>query len=589
MSPKRKSKKIATDKQVCCYRNKIVLWIVVISAIVLLNYYAANQASIILPIFDKIRYGFFLFQKWFLVVVAFLVFAYFLVKEKQLLGIALFKQHLLPIFLIPIFLIIARFISFGHWFYHDDLGIVSYHFYDITLQGQSCCSPGYYSLGLMFLVIRWFGHIFEAYKAVGLFVHSLVGMAIYALANNLQKNKTISLIVALFFVTTTTNYYQTISALEFMGDSFSLLLFILSIYTLIKGYWPSSVIFAAAAMEFGLSRTHFISLPLLLVLWFFAPKASRWKPEWIMSAMAFLILPFTYLRVFGHVTGPNGNTLEWNPIFVYASVLLSVTIPHTIIFPLFKYLRLLTINSPYIAPFFGIAIIIVLILIFAWFVYKKRPATKILFLGLVILFVSIVFPVLRGSRITSDFPGLTNQFLSGVPALSTGYGIFPAFGLVLIIIGLSQNLSFKIFKVAILSLIVFNTISYIKLDSNFADLYAVSERAVNKQMLKIIPDDGKAKIIYIPDRSKFYIALMRFTEIFRAKETIVITSDPREFMKALDKYKPAKDHLYYLALNENTFRIHDWSERLRAYPHNKLENGLKALTQDPNLKFLSAR
>src|SRR3989338_1937891 len=513
MSIKGKSKTITGDK--------IAIWILVISAIALLNYYAVNQSTIHLPIFDNIRYGDFLFQKWLLPIIAFLVFGYFLLKEKHL-STSVLKQHLLPIFLVSIFLITARFISFGHWFYHDDLGIVSYHFYDTSLQGMSCCAPGYYSLGLMFLLIRWFGHVFEAYKAVGLFVHFLVGMIIYVLSNSLQKNKTVSLIVAIFFVTTPTNYYQTISALEFMGDSFSLLLFILAVYTLIKGYWSNSVIFAAAAMEFGLSRTHFISLPLLMVLWFFAPRVSRWKPQWIMSAGAFLILPFTYLRVFGHVTGPNGTELEWNPLFVYASVLLSVTIPHNIIFPLFKNLRVLTSNSPYIAPFIGILIITILFSIFVWFIYKKKSATKILSLGLIILLVSIVFPVLRGSRITSDFLGLTNQFLSGVPALSTGYGIFPAFGLVLILIIIIQNISFKIFKIALVPLIIFNTISYMKLDSNFADLYAVSERAVNKQMLQIVPDDGKAKIIYVPDRSKFYIALMRFIEIFRAKENITI-------------------------------------------------------------------
>lgn len=572
--------------------EKLIIWVVVIVAIFLLNRFTKYQASIHLPIVDNIRYGYFLFQKWFLVVIAFSVFGFSLFKKRKLFNLKLLKAYLLPSFYISISLLIARFGSFNHWFYHDDFGIVGYHFSHLNtsnLQGMNCCAPGYYSLGLMYLVIHWFGHIFEAYKALGLFIHFLAGVSIYALANKLQQNKTVSLLAALFFVTTTTNFYQTISALEFMGDSFSLLLFILSIYTLIAGYWSGSVIFTAAALEFGLSRTHFISLPLLLIIWLFIPKNSRWKPEWILTSLAFLILPLTYLFVFPHITGPSGNALEWNPIFVYASVLFGVTVPQTIIYPTVKYLRLLTDNSPYIVPFLGIAIIIGLILLAVWFIYKKRPAAKTFFLGLVILFVSILIPVLRGSRITSNFQGLTTQYLSGVPALSTGYGIFPAFGLVLLIIGLGQVIQPRIFKIILLSIIVFNIFSYMKLDSNFADMYAVQERAINKQMQNILPADDQTKIIFVPDRSKLYISLLRYTEVFRAKETIIVTSEPDKFMAAMNKYKPAKDHLFYFALNENTFQIHDWSERLRAYPTNKLESGLKILDQDPNHKFLWAR
>lgn len=571
---------------------KYVLWFVVILSIFLLNRFAINQATIRLPIIDNIRYGYFLFQKWFLVVIAFCVFGFSLFKRRKLFNLKLLKTFLLPSVFIAAALLIARFGSFSHWFYHDDFGIVGYHFFFLdtpNLQGMSCCSPGYYSLGLMQLVIRWFGHVFEAYKATGLFVHFLAGVAIYALANRIQKNKTVSLLAALFFVTTTTNFYQTISALEFMGDSFSLLLFILSIYTLVSGYWSSSVIFGAAAMEFGLSRTHFISLPLLIIMWLFVPKINRWKPQWILTSLAFIILPLTYLGLVGHVTGPSGSGLEWNPVFVYASVLFGVVVPHNIIFPVVKYLRLLTGNSPYIVPFLGIAVIAGLLLLGAFIVYKKRHVAKTFLLGLVILFVSIIMPVLRGSRITSNFEGLTTQYMSEVPALSTGYGLFPAFGLVLIIIAIGQIMRPKIFKIALISIIVFNTFSYIKLDSNFAKLYANHERAINKQMESILPIDNQVKIVFVPDRSKLYLSLLRYIEVFRAKETIIITSNPEQFMETVNKYKPTKDHFFYLTLNENTFQIHDWSERLRAYPINKLEGGLKTLDEDPNQKFLWAR
>ena len=78
------------------------------------------------------------------------------------------------------------------------------------------------------------------------------------LFNKFQKNKTLSLLVAIFFITTPTYFRVVWEILSWTGTGFSLILIIIAFYLLISDFWPGVLIFAAAILEWDLGRTHFI-------------------------------------------------------------------------------------------------------------------------------------------------------------------------------------------------------------------------------------------------------------------------------------------------------------------------------------------
>ena len=559
--------------------KKIFPWILVASAVWFNHFYRhgleqslGHQIFYSLPVIGHFRYGLFLAQKWPLVILALLFFFYWLIKQKTLL--TNLKENRFYILIIAIVLLTSHWFSFQRWFEFDDFRVIGHHNAvtgtpDENAMGLS--NSVFYAIGMVYLVVRWFGTNFDLYNSLGLIFYFFTAVVIFSFTLKLQKNKYVALIAALFFITAPTYYRQTLQMQEFIGDGFSVLLFSLTNLMLVSGFYPGAILAAAATLEFGLSRTHFISLTLLLVTIFLAPRIGNLRKGWIISLFTIPTLTLFYLPVFINFFPESVDQVHWsynfsNIIRISDSVF-GVMVPHGIAFNLIWFLRWTFNHHVYISVACG-AILVFGFLGISFFLFRKRKilAAKLVFIGIVTVVAAITFPTLSGIRVIQNTKDLTIQYDDIYPAAPTSYGVFSTFGAVLILIGLGQVVKKNLFRNLSIFLVAFNALTVAKSDIEWARQYSAPERAINPQMMPLIPGDGRVKVIYTPPPTEILSRYIDFFyQLYRIREPLYFTNDGQAFIDMLAKYKPSNEDVYVFAMDTKTYKVTDVSSKVRPY------------------------
>ena len=417
-----------------------LIWLLVISSILLSlfgtrielaggNLVDHTLYKFLLSPFDDVRYGHFIARKLFIVAVAFLVFGYWLKTQKQIFQ--WIKSNLKYIATIGIVLFISRILTFGFWFYNDDTRFFHWHLFcpsqpDCNVQGM--WGPiGLHPIAIFLLVIRWFGTNYTLYNILGLVLFFLAGVAIFALVSKLQKSKFVSLAAAIFFLTTPTYFQGRLLIGEIVNSPFTVLLVVLSIFMLLQKFIPGALIFAAASLAYGVAKTYFIAMPLTLFALFFVKPRST---HIIFFVIAIWLMSLVYFPAFNGAPSAQGKTLTLDQLFVYGDVLLAVTLPHGIAYPLVHLISLVTNGWIYITSSLGF-LIIAAFLVIAFFSYIRG---KIFSAKLTLIAASIIIPTAlvasyMGVRVEHNVAKLVEYHNKlQTPSGATGYGIFPALG-----------------------------------------------------------------------------------------------------------------------------------------------------------------
>lgn len=554
------------------------LWIIIAVAValnfslkILLEQPNGHDIFYSFPLTKTIRYSDYLFQKWNLAIVAFLIFGWWLKRGGNLTKAI--RENAPFIIILVLVTFSSHIFSFNRWFEFDDYRVIGHHFAVEGTPRQNQMGAGssyYYGIGLVYLVVGWFGTHFELYNALGLFIYSLICITIFFFAKRLGANKVIACLIGLFFVTSPTYYRETLIMLELLGDGFKLLLFSLSCFLLIAKFYPGSVIFAVAALEFGISRTHFIALPLILICLLFKNKKEVGR-DWIFALLSFFTMSFMYVSALGTHPPKIIDQTNWISNFPQllriADTIFGVTIQHPIIYTGLSFFKWLLGDYPYVSPIIGGLIVVFFLYLSFWLLIKKRLLqSKLIFLGIVIVVSAIIFPTLMGIRLVYKIDSLTAQYNDIFPAAPTSYGVFSAFGITFILLGISEILRRKLFVRILLILIILNTITLLKSDYDWAKIISQPQRAVNVQLNNLLPYDGKTRVIYTPPPTQIlsrYISY--FHQLYRIKESLNFTNDPQEFIRLLDEYKPSKERVYILIFDTETNEIIDFSYKLRGY------------------------
>lgn len=473
--------------------------------------------------FQNVRYGYWLAKRWFLPVIAVFTLISWLFEQNRLFSFI--KSNKRYILLIFIFLFVARVLSFSHWFYLDDFRFLGNFLQQTTdIQNIPCCGEGYPAQWMMYLVMRWFGTNFYFYNALGLITYFLIGVCIFAIGNKIQNNKFISLLSALFFVTTPTYFHATIAMVDHTGDSFSLLLFSISLYFLLTKSISRCLIFAAAALEFGLSRTHFIALPLIFTSLIHRNNFGM-KNVFIIIVSLFLIsLPYYPILAVREANEYNASTffLNSNNILISANAVSHALVP-------FQFLKVVGNmfapfqNNEYLSPLIGIGLITLLIIL-----SLKSP--KIFLVGGAIIIGSLTFPPMFGVRTDRNTTGFTKELTSSLaPLPSTGYGLFPAFGLAILLISLSRFTNHKTFGKILSIIILFNTLSFIYFDQMWNEIHVNKDKAVIETITTNIPTNGVSKAMFL-DPSAYVVRRNILTTllIYRPNENIIVVDDAKD-------------------------------------------------------------
>lgn len=530
------------------------IWLIVITAI-LLNFYVTitlfrdgvtydlhNILHWLFWPFDNIRYGNYLAKRFFLTGIAFAILIFQTIKNKKVTS--LLHQNILFLFIMFLVLLITHIFSFGHWFYLDDYTFLAHWFTRIKdLQIIPCCAEGYPAMGIMYLVMRWFGNNFYLYNTLSLVILYLIGIVLFMIANKIQKNRIVSLFASLFFLTLPTYFHMTMAMQEFTGDGFSLLLFVTSVYLLLSDYLPEALIFAAAALEFGLSRTYFISLPLLYISRFM--NRDKWGILFVL--ISFPYIPVLGTRAFAHGVNVVSSFSRSRYFMGIGNIIPQITIPYEIIRPLFLILNWFLDKFIYLTSFMGLLIILLLGLI-ALISYLKRKiaASKLFILGILIIFSSALFPPLFGVRIDVIEKSVQNIVNSPTPTQSTAYGLFPGIGLFFIFLSFSLITKKSMFLKISLLLIIFNSLTVMKSDIVWNNDISNRQRTINNFLTKILPKDGKTKIIYIPKGGYIKRSVTNFLSTTLPDENVLIADDVVESENLFKTYNVTPDHLFEL-------------------------------------------
>lgn len=474
--------------------------------------------------FQNIRYGYWLAKRWFLPFIALSTLIPWYLEQNR--GLNFIKSNKKYITLIFVFLFVARILSFTHWFYLDDFRFLGNFLQQTSdIQNIPCCGEGYPAQWIMYLVMRWFGTNFYFYNALGLITYFLIGICIFAIGNKIQNNKFVSLLSALFFVTTPTYFHATIAMVDHTGDSFSLLLFSISLYFLLKKSISRCLIFAAAALEFGLSRTHFIALPLIFTSLIHRNNLGM-KNVFIIIVSLFLIsLPYYPILAVREANEYNASTFFLNSknILISANAVSHALVP-------FQFLKVVGNmftqfpNNEYLSPLIGIGLITLLIIL-----SLKSP--KIFLVGGAIIIGSLTFPPMFGVRTDRNMTGFTKELTSSLtPLPSTGYGLFPALGLTVILIGLLRlTKNRQIFGRLLAFVIIFNTLSFIYFDQMWNEIHVNKDKAVIETITTNIPTNGVSKAMFL-DPSAYVVRRNILTTllIYRPNENIVVVDDAKD-------------------------------------------------------------
>ncbi len=375
---------------------------------------------------------------------------------------------------------------------------------------------------------------------------------------------------------------------EFIGDGVSLLLFIIAIYLLVSRFYAGSVIVAAAALEFGLSRTYFIALPLFVTGLLFTLNIKSIRFSQIASFVAFPLLSLIYMPVFFHFATSRINSVV-SEFLKLSAMLLAVSIPYEFTYPLIQIFQLFIGNSFYIAPLLGILFIIAIALL-ALFSYRKNTVVaKLLLVGIIIIIGSILVPSIRATeRLVQDVGSLTSQFADSIPTNYTAYGIFPPFGAALIIAGIALLFKSKKIKIVLFLIIIFNIVTSIQIETRAINRFAKPRLEIDKQLLRFLPADGKQKIILVPYSSvnnNLYAGINMFYASYYPQEPVIETDDPKTFIKLLEKYSPMQNHIYLFVRATNSSKIYDFSSKLQAIPKKNLPDALGDLIQEAKAPY----
>ncbi len=571
--------------------DNIYLWIITICAIYLNIYLVLhfdlrpNRFVHSIPILDNIHYGRYIFKRAFLVLIAICFLIYWLRPLRSF--VKQIKRHILPITVILVCLLLAHFLSFGMWFGAGD----SRAFPEI-MEGLQYIENPYYPLMPYYLAMNFFGHNYVAYLSFGLFAYLLSGVSIFWLLNRLQTNKTISLLSSLYFVTTP-NYFQAFyNMTEFIGDGFSLLLFIISMHLLVRRFYAGAVIFAAAAFELGISRTNFIFAPLLMTGLLFTLDLKRINWHQIVAFVAFPIL-FIISKWTVDYTAYNGfdNPLIHHTvreyILMFFTMIFAMSIPHEFINIFLSIFKLLLGDSLYAAPLIGVLILIFLMGIFT-FLYKKNIlSAKILLLGIVILTGAAVAPTIFSlQRLMQEIGKLTSQFSDIFPSSYTIYGIFPSFGVSVVIAGITLSFKSKRIRNVILYILlpvvlIANSVSSLHAEALAIKYYANPQKKINEQLKNLLPADGKQKIVFVPtpdlNNRNIYGGIIGYKSFFLPADRVTQVYDLSSFMQAVKTSSVSASQIYFFVHSINTDKIYDFSKDLMAIPREKLEDNFGAL------------
>lgn len=552
------------------YFSPFLPWILVIVSVYFNHRLKDTYFRESLPFVQDIQYGDFLVRKWPIVLVAILFLVFWVIRNWPTKEII--KSTTLPIVVIALVTFSVHFFSYERWFEFDDYRVIGTHHDVIGTPRQNyemgLSNSDFYSIGMVYLVVRWFDTNFDLYNTQGLITYFFVGVVIYATIYQIQKNRVVALLVALFFVTSPTYYRQTLQMQEYIGDGFSTLLVAFSFFFLINKWYPSSVIFAAAALEFGLSRAHFVALPLVFLTLFRPPKIKSQKIHWVLSVLSYPILTTLYVPLFlyhiPHSVDQEHWMNNWTNFLRVADSVFAVVIPHEIIYPLITQLWRLTSSFNYTSIILGFLIIFCFITASYWLWIKKHKTPWLLFtVGGVMTVAAITMPTLSGIRVIYAVEPLTSQYLTPLPTAPTSYGIFSTFGMAFLIAGLGHLINRAVFLKCLIILIVLNSLMIIKSDREWAREYSTPQRATNPQLAELIPENGKVKIIYAKDILSRYVDL--FYQMYRIKEPIYIQNDVNAFIELINKYKPQREDIYIFTVDNRTYKIADLSSEVRDY------------------------
>lgn len=521
------------------------------------------------PLLDKIQYGYYLAKKFYLPVIAFVILLFWITKRVRIFRFL--KKNLFQVIFILSALFFSRFYSFQHWFFLDDYRFLgNYMPPNGDLQYVRCCGDLYTTQGMIMLVWGWFRYNFHFYNLLGLVIYFFIGITIYLICLKLQKSKQIALLLSLFFVTAPTYFYATLAMVDFLGDGFTLLLFVISFYFLLSKSYAYAFIFTLASLEFGLSRSHIIPVPFILTAFLFAVPKERKKILAMSLLLIISILPYFPLIIL-RSGGDESKLVNYLFNLEYLTYLFNM-LTH-VIFP-YIYLKVIIsiLNaiyaSNYLAPMLGIITLISLIF-FAFLTHIKKyyKTSKLIIIGTLLILLSVVFPPIVGVRNDSRTMDYTkNTMLAPFPSPMTGYGLFPALGLVLILTGVSLvKKSSKVKKVLVV-LIITNSLSLISSDYNWHKLTSYRQKNINRELNSILPRDGKAKMILLTKKGKdVKHDIERFNYVFRPTEQLILFESLEEWEKYKNLNPPNIERVYLFSFNdkESEQRLINLSEAYR--------------------------
>ena len=553
-----------------------------------------NRAGIIrdLPIFDQVRYGQYLGQKFFLVAIAFVFLLGWLWQKRQAI-IPIIKQYWRYALILLVLVFAVRIFSYGRWFYIDDFRIITHHFSATDLQSMVCCGDGipFFPLAMIQLMLRYFGTNFAGYITLTLIFFWLASLVLYAIARKLGAKPILALLISAFFLTSPTYFHETLSVNEFMGEGFTLVLVLISIYLLLEKFSLGSVAFAAAALEFGLSRSHFIALPLaLLALWFFDPAAkNRWHRYALIAAFFAISLIYFHQLTFARA---DSNPITWSHFLILSDMVSGVTLPYAIARPAMAMLAWFAGDAFYISSIVGGLLVIGLIGLswLAW-VRKELLSAKLILLGLFIVVSAILVPSFKGQRVNTKLTTLTSQYQDTYPVRSTSYGLFPTIGMVFIVLGLLQTRRFRGLAPALSVLAVLNGLTLARADYLWANEFYSHQHKANRALQNLVPADGRPKVIVVNDRHLFD-KLENFRKIYRPAESIEVLEGRPGVAKVLTRDNDlVTDQLYFFSLSEDEEQLADQSGDLRALVEKRAKSfeAPKALVSSSNLREFKGR
>ena len=558
--------------------------------------------NLLLSPFDNVRYGHFVVRKLFLVGVAFFVFGYWLTTQKKILEAI--KNNLKYISLIGLVLTLSRILTFGFWFYNDDTRFFHWHLFAPTqpdFNPQGMWGPiGLHPIAIFLLVIRWFGTNYALYNTLGLIFFFLAGAAIFALVSKLQNNKFVSLATAIFFLTTPTYFQGRLLIGEIVNSPFIVLLVVLSIFLLLHKFIPGALIFAAAALEYGVAKTYFIAMPLTLFAIFFANSVKNLINMRMMGSdklviffvAAVFLISLVYKPAFYRAPsysnlslGSVSEIIKLDQLFVFGDVLLSVTMPYGLSYPLVYVLSKVLNGWIYITAALGFFITTCFAVIgITSYLRGKILTAKLTIIGLSIILPTAAIASFMGVRVDHNVAKLVEYHNNGfIPGGATGYGIFPALGLTFILIGLGYLIRKRVFIILAVFLILINTITSMVFDYRWLQSpYSYPQRRYDQQLQKILLRDGIAKYVYVPSKQRpLYASVVTFGSIFQGDQEIYTFMDPGDFVKKIKEDRAQKDHIYFLITSAKPkYEIYDYSEKIRSTPKERLTPLIESLTKE---------